>query len=138
MFANLDKPSPPRNLHATETDSSYILLAWDLPETDGGSPIIGYNIEKRDSKRDEFVYVASVDATALHFKVTRLFEGNEYYFRIFAENQVGSSLPCEMERSVKAKPPCGKTFRIIKKLYNSHFLVLSCVVFIISGLSNKI
>ena len=78
---------------------------------------------KKVVEEDEFVHVASVNFAALHFKVTRLFEGNEDYFRIFAENQVGSSLPCEMERSVKAKPPCG-TFRIIKKFYNSHFLVL--------------
>ena len=43
------------------------------------------------------------------FKASRLFEGYEYYFRVIAENQVGTSEPCEMVKPVKAKLPFGES-----------------------------
>ena len=43
------------------------------------------------------------------FKVIKLYEGNEYKFRVCAENKVGSSEPCETKELVKCKLPYGKT-----------------------------
>ena len=60
-----------------------------------------------DLKRKEFMYIDNVDAATLKYKATRLVEGNEYNFRVFAENQVGLSLPCELDKPVKAKLPFG-------------------------------
>ena len=48
---NVDKPSPPKNLRVTDVSKDYITLEWDVPESDGGSPLKGYNIEKADTKR---------------------------------------------------------------------------------------
>lgn len=104
-----DKPTAPRNLHAVETDRDYIVLAWDPPESDGGSPITEYILEKRDIKRPGYVFVADMPPSEnMKFKVTRLFEGYEYMFRVVAENQVGPSEPCETEKPIKAKPPYGE------------------------------
>ena len=74
---------------------------------DGGSPITGYVVEKRDAKRPGYIYIADVDPGTLTYKATRLFEGYEYYFRVVAENVVGPSDPVEMEKPVKAKLPYG-------------------------------
>ena len=41
-------------------------------------------------------------------KATKLVEGNQYYFRAYAENAVGVSGPAEMEEPVTAKLPFGK------------------------------
>ena len=103
-----DKPMPPRNLRATETSTDYIVIEWDVPESDGGTPITGYVIEKRDAKRREYIYIADVAANVLTFKATRLFEGYEYFFRVIAENQVGPSDPCALAKPVKAKLPFGE------------------------------
>ena len=58
-------------------------------------------------KRAEYVFVGNVDATTLQHTVTRLFEGCDYIFRVFAENQAGLSQPCELDKPIKAKMPYG-------------------------------
>jgi len=110
----VDSPSAPRNLRGVEVDASYITLAWDSPESDGGSALTGYVIEKRDMKRAEYVFLANVDATTLQYKATRLFEGCDYMFRVFAENQAGLSQPCETDKPITARMPYGQL-----KLHNA-------------------
>ena len=48
-----------QNLRVTETNVDYVVIAWDVPESDGGSPITGYVVEKRDIKRSAFVKVCA-------------------------------------------------------------------------------
>jgi len=105
--STLDAPSSPRNLRGIEVDSSYITLSWESPDNDGGSALTGYVIEKRDMKRAEYMFLANVDATTLQYKATRLFEGCDYMFRVFAENQAGLSQPCELDKPITARMPYG-------------------------------
>ena len=89
------------------------MVAWDAPESDGGTPLTGYVLEKRDIKRPGYVFIADLKPTdPLSYKVTRLFEGYEYLFRVIAENQVGPSDPCELEKPIKAKAPYGESCRL--------------------------
>ena len=102
-----DAPSAPRNLRCVEVDSSFITLSWDSPASDGGSALTGYVIEKRDMKRADYMFLANVDAATLQFRATRLFEGCDYMFRVFAKNQAGLSQPCETDKPIKARIPYG-------------------------------
>ena len=52
-----DKPSPPRNLHSTEVYSDYIVVAWEVPESDGGAPITGYMVERRSENKNTWIKV---------------------------------------------------------------------------------
>ena len=103
-----DKPSPPRNFRVTEVFKDFVVVAWDTPESDGGSPITEYLVEKRDAKRETYTKVAAVDATTFNAKATKLIEGNQYYFRVFAENEVGMSDPAQLDDPVTAKLPFGR------------------------------
>lgn len=47
----LDTPSRPSNPVIKDFDSDFVELGWDKPKTDGGSPITGYIIEKKDKFR---------------------------------------------------------------------------------------
>ena len=107
FFLFSDVPSAPQNLRGTEVDASYITLAWDIPATDGGSALTGYVIEKKDMKRADYVFLANVDAATLQYKATKLFEGSEYLFRVFAENPAGLSKPCELDKPITARMPYG-------------------------------
>ena len=108
-FNCTDVPSSPRNVHPVEVDSTYIELAWESPESDGGSAVTGYVVEKRDMKRADFVFVANVDTTTHQYRATRLFEGCDYMFRVFAENQAGLSQPCETDKPITARMPYGQS-----------------------------
>lgn len=103
-----DKPFPPRNLRAVETNRDYIVITWEAPESDGGASITNYVLEKHDAKHPGYIYMAEVDADTFQYKATRLFEGYEYYFQVIAENQVGPSDPCETNKPIKAKLPFGE------------------------------
>ncbi len=86
-----DKPSPPRNLRVTDITAETLVLSWDASESDGGSPLTAYKVEKRDSKKSAFVKVEDVSATTLTLKLTKLVEGSQYFLQVAAENEVGQS-----------------------------------------------
>ena len=95
-------------MRGVEVDSTYITLAWESPDSDGGSALTGYVVEKRDMKRADFVFLANVDAATLQCRATRLFEGCDYMFRVFAENQAGLSQPGETDTPITARMPYGQ------------------------------
>ncbi len=53
-------PGPPIGpLVISEVDKDQAALAWKPPQEDGGSKILHYVVEKRDTSRDEWTQVAS-------------------------------------------------------------------------------
>jgi Fibronectin type III domain len=109
LFCLLDEPSAPRNLRIKDYWTDYITVLWDGPQSDGGSPLTGYIIEKRDVSRPTWVKAGTVDADCTEFKATNLFEGVEYTFRVYAVNIVGPSRePAVLDRPCKAKMPFGE------------------------------
>uniref|UniRef100_A0A8C0HJS5 Titin n=1 Tax=Buteo japonicus TaxID=224669 RepID=A0A8C0HJS5_9AVES len=99
----IDVPGPVRNLEVTETYDGEVGLAWQEPESDGGSKIIGYVIERRDIKRKTWIMVTD-RAENCEYTVTGLQKGGvEYLFRVSARNRVGTGEPVETETPVEAK-----------------------------------
>ena len=103
-----DKPDKPIDVRPTEIDKDNITIAWDEPKYDGGSPITGYSVERRDAKKSTWVSVGTTDELHRTLKVTKLTEGNSYFFRVYAENAIGQSEPAENAEPVTAKLPFGK------------------------------
>lgn len=103
-----DKPSPPRDLKVGEIQKESISISWQKPEDDGGSPITGYTIEKRDAKKTSWSSAGKCKPDELNFTITKLIEGNDYHIRVCAVNDIGTSDPVETTDPVKAKSPYGK------------------------------
>ena len=103
-----DKPSSPLNLTAPEVLADSITLRWEAPEDNGGSEITGYVIEKREFNRRSWQEVTKVKD--LECTIGKLLEGNQYYFRVFAQNEIGMSEPIELKEPIAAKNPFSKIF----------------------------
>jgi len=106
LFA--DPPFAPRELTVVEYNVDYMTLSWTAPEHDGGSPILGYVVEKRDSMMNMWTQAAKVDSNTFTVKVTNLFEGQNYLFRVAAENQSGRGAYAELPKPITARLPFGK------------------------------
>lgn len=86
-------PTAPERFMYTERTKSTITLDWKPPRSDGGSPILGYIVEKRrhDSKDYERVNARLCPKTSL--LVEKLDELHMYEFRVKAVNAIGESEP---------------------------------------------
>ena len=92
-----------------------MVLNWSPPKSDGGSPITGYVIEKKDKFGTRWNRVNPEPVKETNYKVTGLTQGEEYQFRIVAENKAGPGKPSDASETRVAKPPYGK-LRILENI----------------------
>lgn len=94
-------PDAPGEPEIHEVGSNFVGLTWTKPNSDGGGPITGYWIERKE--KDSYNWIRSntslVQSTS--YIVTNLFETREYEFRILAENLAGISEPSATSKSVQ-------------------------------------
>uniref|UniRef100_A0A3Q3E1B9 Titin n=1 Tax=Labrus bergylta TaxID=56723 RepID=A0A3Q3E1B9_9LABR len=87
----LEKPDPPKGpVKIDEIQSDYVTISWEPPEYTGGCQLDNYIVEKREISSTEWQTV-SVTTVRTTIKVTKLKTGNEYQFRVFAENRYGKN-----------------------------------------------
>lgn len=108
MYFCLDVPSEPKNARITKVNKDCIFVAWDRPDSDGGSPITGYLIERKE--RNSLLWVKANDTAvrSTEYPCVGLIEGLEYAFRIYALNRAGASKPSKPTEIVTARTPVGK------------------------------
>ena len=81
-------------------------LQWKPPKDDGGEKVSNYILEKRPKGSDRWQKVSSY-LTTPEATVRNLDEGQEYEFRVMAENANGISEPLETEKPIIPKHPFG-------------------------------
>ena len=101
-------PSEPRNLKAHDITKDSLILAWRPPADDGGSPIIGYNIEKKSPYSPRWTKVNREPISNTEAKLTGLNEGEELEFRVSAVNEAGPGKPSDGLGPLKIKDQFGK------------------------------
>lgn len=98
-----DEPDAPGKPKVTDWDRDHIDLEWEPPKNDGGSPITGYIIQKKEKGSPYWTNAVHVPSKTNSARVPDLTEGQEYEFRIIAKNAAGQSEPSEPSDLVTAK-----------------------------------
>ena len=102
-------PGPPVSAKYTEVLATSMKLSWEPPLKDGGAPINGYIVDKRETSRPNWAQVSTkIKGDVLEFNVEKLINGHEYQFRIRAENMWGVGDP-HITNPVIAKNPYSKS-----------------------------
>ncbi|XP_025832493.1 titin isoform X2 [Agrilus planipennis] len=98
-------PSPPTApLEIRAIGPNAFVVEWGIPESDGGSPLTGYNIAIRDTKKTMWMEIGRVPKGVQKFTIRDLQEDHEYLVRIFARNEIGLSDPLESDEPFKVLP----------------------------------
>lgn len=84
-------PGKPMLLPTYDTPSETLTIKWERPNTDGGSPIIGYLVEQRRVGSPTWSKAAASLVPYPEMVISSLEPGRRYQFRVFAQNVVGIS-----------------------------------------------
>jgi len=115
FLAKPGKPQEPFTSKPLTKDS--LELSWKQPDSDGGSPITGYLIEKRDGKSysARWTRVEQTTDVTTTIVLKRLSTGSEVLFRVSAVNKIGTGESLEMDKPVTVKSPFGMSTPILPK-----------------------
>lgn len=99
-----DEPSAPGRPEVTDWDSDHVDLSWTPPKSDGGAPVKGYIIQKKEKGSPYWQNALKLSHPDTSCTVPNLIEGQEYEFRVIALNKAGESEPSEPSDNVVCRP----------------------------------
>ncbi|KAA3682313.1 uncharacterized protein DEA37_0008978 [Paragonimus westermani] len=99
-----EKPGAPEKPVIVDHDRNRIDIKWNPPEDDGGAPIKGYHVERKEPKGQRWLRLTKVPQTNLDFSDDGVREGKEYEYRVIAINEAGPGDPSPPSDLVVAKP----------------------------------
>ncbi|KAH7637606.1 hypothetical protein HUG17_8710 [Dermatophagoides farinae] len=108
----IDKPDPPSKPEPMNITNNSLILVWQAPKKDNGSPVSNYVVEYKESKAknwkeyNEFI-------NEQHVKIRNLKHNICYVFRVYAINKAGKSSPSTESEPVTMKEqylPMAPTF----------------------------
>ncbi|XP_073802057.1 myosin-binding protein C, slow-type isoform X7 [Danio rerio] len=91
----VDIPDPPEAPLVTEVGGDWCTMTWEPPRYDGGSPILGYFIERKKKQSSRWMRLNFDLCKETTFEPKKMIEGVPYEVRIFAVNAIGVSKPSE-------------------------------------------
>uniref|UniRef100_A0A8D1N0I1 Myomesin-1 n=1 Tax=Sus scrofa TaxID=9823 RepID=A0A8D1N0I1_PIG len=101
-------PASPLDVVCLDANKDYIIISWKQPAVDGGSPILGYFIDKCEVGTNNWSQCNDTPVKFARFPVTGLIEGRSYIFRVRAVNKNGIGLPSRVSEPVAALDPAEK------------------------------
>lgn len=78
-------------------------MKWEVPDNIGGGPVLNYVLEKRINGRKLWQHATETAATEA--TADNLLDGQEYFFRVKAENRYGVGPEVETTEPIAAKWP---------------------------------
>jgi len=110
-------PGPPGIPVVYNVTNDGMTIQWEEPVFDGGCPVLGFHVEKKEKNSIMWQKVNTVLVKEREYRVLGLIEGLEYQFRVYAQNDAGYSRMGDASKPIMAVSPVGK-FNF--KTYFSH------------------
>uniref|UniRef100_A0A4W5MTY7 Myosin-binding protein C, slow-type n=1 Tax=Hucho hucho TaxID=62062 RepID=A0A4W5MTY7_9TELE len=95
----VDIPDPPDVPLVTEVGGDWCSMTWEPPIYDGGSPILGYFIERKKKQSSRWMRLNFDLNKETTFEPKKMIEGVPYEVRVFAVNAIGVSKPSEPSKA---------------------------------------
>ncbi|KAL0962882.1 hypothetical protein UPYG_G00346700 [Umbra pygmaea] len=95
----VDIPDPPDAPLVTEVGGDWCSMAWEPPNYDGASPILGYFIERKKKQSSRWMRLNFDLNKETTFEPKKMIEGVPYEVRVFAVNAIGVSKPSEPSKA---------------------------------------
>lgn len=111
-------PGQPTKPELIDSDKDHITIAWKQPISNGGSPIIGYNIERRDKATGRWIQVNSNPVPNIQYVDDRVTDGHQYEYRVTAVNAAGPGKPSDPSNLFTARPMKEKPRLYLDNLLN--------------------
>lgn len=92
-------PGQCKDIGSSDVTKNSCQISWEMPENDGGSPIISYTLERREASKKTYMPVLSGENVLTH-PVKDLYVNCEYFFRVKAVNKVGAGAYLELRNPV--------------------------------------
>lgn len=102
-------PGPPGKPVVYNITNDGMTIQWEKPLFDGGTPIQGYNVEKREKNSVVWQKVNTVLILETDYRIPGLIEGLEYSFRVYAKNDAGLSRMSDESKLTMAVSPVGES-----------------------------
>ena len=102
--ASFGVPQRPGQPEAVDSDRDFIAIKWEPPTSDGGSAIVGYDVERRDVKNNRWIKVNREPVRGLEYTDDTVTDGHLYEYRVLARNAAGLSEPSPASKTIAAKP----------------------------------
>ncbi|XP_036376854.1 M-protein, striated muscle-like [Megalops cyprinoides] len=101
-------PAAPLDVFCQDANKDYVIVTWKQPAVDGGSPILGYFVDRCEVGTNHWSQCNDTPVKFARFPVTGLVEGRSYMFRVRAVNKSGISRPSRASEPVAAMDPADR------------------------------
>uniref|UniRef100_A0A3B1J4S9 Titin n=1 Tax=Astyanax mexicanus TaxID=7994 RepID=A0A3B1J4S9_ASTMX len=102
------RPGPPDAPEVSKISKNEMTVMWCSPDNDGGKPITGYILEKKEEHGVRWTPVSKALIPGNHMTVTGLLPNHDYQFRVKAENEIGLGDASKPSRTYTARDPVDK------------------------------
>uniref|UniRef100_A0A3B3C504 Titin n=1 Tax=Oryzias melastigma TaxID=30732 RepID=A0A3B3C504_ORYME len=100
-------PDAPEVPEVTKIGKEDMTVQWSEPEKNGGKPITGYLLEKKEEHAIRWTLVNKDPIPGTRFTVSGLLPLHDYQYRVKAVNEIGIGNPSKASRSITAKDVVG-------------------------------
>ena len=119
-----DRPDAPVSVRLIGISEDSVTIEWGGVASDGGAPVSGFVIEKREPRSHYWSQVATVPPKVNSYVIQYLHRNSSYYVRVAAQNEEGTGTFRDLMEPVTPMRPKSECRTVDNKC---HLINSSCI-----------